>query len=231
MNPGGAGGRDPGAGPEADREVAALRESAEALGLSLDETALMRLRAYLDLLERWNRTYNLSAVRDRDGMRTQHLADCMAVVRPLRTHRGAGRLLDVGSGGGLPGVVIAALLPQWEVHCVDAVAKKAAFVSQVAGALGLPNLSAVHARVQELPASLRFDVVTARAVGSLAELVAMTRDRVAHDGVWMAMKGRRPEAEIAALPPDIEVFHVEPLQVPGLDAERCLVWMRRRSHT
>lgn len=190
-----------------------------------------RLERFLGLLARWNAAYNLSAVREPAQMRVQHLADCQAVVGPLRRHLGDGRLariLDVGSGGGLPGVVLALADPAWDVTCVDAVGKKAAFVRQVAAELGLPNLHAMHARVEGLPASAPYDVITARAFASLSELARLTRSLLAPGGVWMSMKGKRPDDEMAALPGDIEVFHVEPLTVPGLDAERCLIWMRLR---
>jgi 16S rRNA (guanine527-N7)-methyltransferase len=200
----------------------------QALGLALSEQQQVRLLAYLDLLQRWNATYNLTAVRDPASMRTQHLADCLAVVPALQRHADRGRLLDVGSGGGLPGVVIAAVLADWDVTCVDTVGKKAAFVRQVAGALGLPNLHAVHARVETIRGEL-FDLVTSRAFASLPDFVALTRQLLKPGGVWMAMKGRAPDEEMAALPPDIEVFHVEQLSVPGLEAQRCLVWMRPRS--
>lgn len=186
-----------------------------------------RLAHYLELLQRWNATYNLTAVRDPGAMRTQHLADCLAVIEPLQRQGQGGRLLDVGSGGGLPGVVIATLLPAWNVTCVDAVGKKMAFVRQVAGALPLPNLHAEHSRIESLKAQ-PFDVVTSRAFASLADFAALTRRHLAPGGVWMAMKGRVPDDEIAALPVDVEVFHVEHLHVPGLDAQRCLVWMRPR---
>jgi 16S rRNA (guanine527-N7)-methyltransferase len=134
------------------------------------------------------------------------------------------KLLDVGSGGGLPGVLIAILCPQLQVSCVDTVGKKAAFIRQAAAELGLRQLRAEHARVEQLPG--RYDVITSRAFATLADFVALTRERLAPEGLWMAMKGKRPDDEIAALPADVEVFHVEPLQVPGLDAERCLIWMR-----
>jgi len=188
-----------------------------------------RLEAYLGLLAKWNVAYNLTAVRDPVQMRTQHLADCLAVVEPLRRQLGGrpARILDVGSGGGLPGVVLALAEPAWDVSCVDAVGKKAAFVRQVAAELALPNLHAEHARVEALKAP-PFDVITARAFASLPDFVRLTRPLLADGGVWMAMKGKRPDDETAALPPDIEVFHVEPLAVPGLDAERCLIWMRPR---
>ena len=198
--------------------------------MNTDASTASRLEAYLGLLAKWNAAYNLTAVRGPAQMRLQHLADCLAVIEPLRRQLGAGepaRILDVGSGGGLPGVVLAIADPAWDVTCVDAVGKKVAFVRQVAGELALPNLRAQHARVEALEAA-PFDVITSRAFGSLADFVRWTRPRLAARGVWMAMKGRRPDDEIAALPPDVEVFHVEPLTVPSLDAERCLVWMRPR---
>jgi 16S rRNA (guanine527-N7)-methyltransferase len=189
-----------------------------------------RLERYLALLARWNATYNLTAVRDPAEMRVQHLADCLAVVEPLRRQLGAGcaaRILDVGSGAGLPGVVLALAEPAWDVTCVDTVGKKAAFVRQVAVELALPNLHAEHARVEMLKA-LPFDLITSRAFALLPDFVRLSRPLLAPGGVWMAMKGKRPDDEIAALPPDTEVFHVEHLVVPGLNAERCLVWMRPR---
>jgi 16S rRNA (guanine527-N7)-methyltransferase len=166
-------------------------------------------------------------------MLVQHLLDSLAVLGPLdrwlaEAGVGAPRLLDVGSGGGLPGVVIAVLRPAVAVTCVDTVGKKATFVRQVAAELRLPNLQARHARVEDL-AEPPFDVITARAFASLDDLVALTRSLLAPGGCWMAMKGQHPIAEIAALPANVELFHVEQLAVPGLDAERCLIWMRQRA--
>ena len=209
------------------REIAVL---SARVGVALSDDQAASMQAYLDLLERWNATYNLTAVRDRRGMLVQHLADCLAVLAPLARQTAArphGRLLDVGSGGGLPGVVIAIARPGWDVTCVDAVGKKAAFVRQVAGQLRLPGLHAVHAGVETLQAQ-PFDVVTARAFATLAELVRLTGRLLAPGGQWMAMKGRVPDEELPGVPAGVEVFHVEPLTVPGLDARRCLVWMRRR---
>lgn len=205
-----------------------LAAAAAALGLDLAADGSSKLLAYLDLLVKWNRVYNLTAIRDPAAMLVQHLVDSLAVVAPLRRHLGGGRarLLDVGSGAGLPGIVLAALMPEIGVTCIDAVGKKAAFVRQAAGELGLANLQAVHARVEDWPgASGGFDLVVSRAFASLADFVTLTQRHCA--GVWMAMKGRVPGDEIAALPPGIVVFHVERLAVPGLDAERCLVWLRR----
>ena len=213
--------------PLPDSALVSLQETAAALDLPLGAAQADTLIAYLALLERWNRTYNLTAVRDPGQMLVQHLADCMTIIGPLRRVCGdrARRLLDVGSGGGLPGVVIAALNPQIDVTCVDAVGKKAAFVRQVAAELGLRNLHAEHARVEQLKAP-SFDVVAARAFASLADFTGLTRRHLTADGCWMAMKGRRPSDELTSLPGDVEVFHVEQVTVPGLEAERCLVWMR-----
>jgi 16S rRNA (guanine527-N7)-methyltransferase len=196
----------------------------------LSEADDPRLERYLSLLAKWNAAYNLTAVRDPAQMRAQHLADCLVAVEPLRRQLGEGKpasLLDVGSGGGLPGVVLAIAEPAWDVTCIDAVGKKAAFIRQVAGELALPNLHAEHARVETLHAP-PFDLITARAFASLADFTRLTRALLAPGGVWMAMKGKRPDEELAALPPDVTAFHVEPLTVPGLQAERCLVWMRKQ---
>ena len=212
---------------------AALRSILDELGLPAESAD--RLLAYLDLLQRWNGVYNLTAVRDPQDMLRQHLADCLAVVGPLSRQVAAAvgavdrplRVLDVGSGGGLPGVVLALLCPQWQAVCVDTVGKKAAFIRQAGVELGLPNLSAEHARVEALRCP-PFDVITSRAFASLPDFIRLSRGLLAPNGVWMAMKGRAPTEELAGLPSDIDVFHVEPLPVPGLQAERCLVWMRLR---
>jgi 16S rRNA (guanine527-N7)-methyltransferase len=207
---------------------AVLRHGADALGVALTDAQLQQLVEYLALLQKWNRVYNLTAVREADEMLTHHLLDSLAVVRPLQrqTAGQACRVLDVGSGGGLPGVVLAICGPQLNVTCVDTVAKKAAFVQQVAASLRLPNLHGRHARVESLQGP--FDLVCCRAFASLPDFAVWSRSALAPGGVWMAMKGRHPQAEIDALPADVDVFHVEPLQVPGLPAERCLVWMRPR---
>lgn len=206
-----------------------LLRGAAALDVPLDETQANRLLDYLALLTKWGGVYNLTAVRAPQEMLHHHLLDSLAVVAPLRRHlqgRGleAARLLDVGSGAGLPGVVLAVCLPQLQVCCVDTVAKKAAFVQQVAGALRLPNLQGIHARVEKLQG--HFDVITSRAFASLDDFTRLSASLLAPGGTWMAMKGKEPADEIAALPSQVAVFHVEQLQVPGLDAQRCLVWMR-----
>ena len=214
-----------------DRLAIALADLNERLGLGMSSAQTDALLRFVALLQRWNATYNLTAVREPMQMLTQHLADCLAVVPALRRQLGTApepRLLDVGSGGGLPGAVLAVLHESAQVTCVDAVGKKAAFVRQVAVELGLRNLHAQHARVEQMAAPAPFDVVTSRAFASLLDFSTLTRHHLGPGGVWMAMKGKRPDDELAALPDDVEVFHVEPLDVPGLAAERCLVWMRLR---
>jgi 16S rRNA (guanine527-N7)-methyltransferase len=206
---------------------AELREGLAGLGLELDDVRIGQLMGYLDLIQKWTKVYNLTAVRDPAEMLTHHLLDCLAVVGPLRRQieERSTWLLDVGSGAGLPGVVIAICCPEVRVDCVDSVAKKAAFIQQVAATLKLANLRGLHSRVEHLTGP--YDVVSCRAFASLPDFVAWSSGVLAEQGVWLAMKGRRPDEEIAALPADVEVFHVEQLQVPGLDAQRCIVWMRR----
>jgi 16S rRNA (guanine527-N7)-methyltransferase len=209
-----------------------LQQGLEALGLALPEAALDKLLAYQALIARWNKTYNLTAVRDPQDMLVQHLLDCLAIVRPLAAGAPAAasaglRVLDVGSGAGLPGVVLAICQPTWYVSCVDTVAKKASFIRQAGLELGLPNLVALHQRVENLPAA-GYDLITSRAFASLADFVTLSRTQLATGGCWAAMKAKLTPAETAAIPADVEVQEVLPLHVPGLDAERCLVWLRLR---
>ena len=208
-----------------------LRAGLQTLDLALDEAQITALLDYVDLIQKWTRVYNLTAVRDPQDMLTHHLLDSLAVVRPLRQQLAAlgrdesVRVLDVGAGAGLPGVVLAICCPAMTVHCVDTVAKKAAFVQQAAVSLKLPRLRGIHARVESLTEP--YDVVCSRAFASLADFTQWSIGALAPQGVWVAMKGKHPQAELLALDPGVQVFHVEPLQVPCLDAERCLVWMRR----
>jgi 16S rRNA (guanine527-N7)-methyltransferase len=224
-----------------------LSKGLNTLGLTIAPNQQHQLLTYVDLIQKWNKVYNLTAVRDPSEMLTHHLLDSLAVVAPLRRHTGGqpARVLDVGSGAGLPGTVLAIVCPELAVTCVDTVAKKAAFIQQAAVTLKLPNLRGVHARVEELK-DKPFDIVTSRAFSSLVDFVSLTKFHVKQAaphvttgqreepsvagegaGVWMAMKGKHPADELAALPKDVAVFHVEPLDVPGLGAERCLVWMRK----
>jgi 16S rRNA (guanine527-N7)-methyltransferase len=203
-----------------------LRSGAKALNLNLSDEQIQRLLGYMALIQKWTKVYNLTAVRDPADMLTHHLLDSLTAIAPLSRHtQGQPRkVLDVGSGGGLPGVVLAICMPELNVTCVDTVAKKAAFVQQVAVSLKLPNLRGIHARVESLTDP--YDVICSRAFASLPDFVTWSRSALAEGGVWMAMKGKHPQDEIDALPADVKVFHVEPLTVPGLDVERCMVWMK-----
>lgn len=226
---------------------AALTRGLDELALALPGDAVERLLNYLTMISRWNRVYNLTSVRDPQDMLTQHLLDCLAIIHPLRRwaaqaagepvvsvgQGGAGplptlRVLDVGSGAGLPGVVLAITQPDWAVTCVDTVSKKASFIRQVAAELGLPNLTATHQRVEAM-AGAGFGLITCRAFASLADFIQLSRSRLAPGGLWVAMKAKLSDREREAVPKDVDMFHVEPITVPGLNAERCLVWMRPRS--
>ncbi|OYU11320.1 MAG: 16S rRNA (guanine(527)-N(7))-methyltransferase RsmG [Comamonadaceae bacterium PBBC1] len=203
-----------------------LRSGVKALGLELLDGQIRSLLDYVALIQKWNKVYNLTALRDPADMLTHHLLDSLTAVGPLTRHTQgkALRVLDVGSGGGLPGVVLAVCMPELNVSCVDTVAKKAAFVQQVAVSLKLPNLRGLHARVESLTDP--YQVICSRAFASLPDFVTWSRSALDERGVWMAMKGKHPQDEIDALPSDVSVFHVEPLKVPGLDVERCMIWMK-----
>jgi len=205
----------------------------ESLRLNVAEPQQRQLLSYMALIQKWNKVYNLTALRQAQEILTHHLLDSLSAVSPLLGHiaktkgdANAGiELLDVGSGGGLPGVVIAICCPNIRVTCVDTVSKKAAFVQQVAASLRLSNLRGVHARVESLTGP--YDLICSRAFASLPDFVSWSAAALSDGGVWMAMKGKLPEAEMAGLPSFAEVFHVEQLQVPGLEADRCMVWMKK----
>lgn len=209
-----------------------LKSGVTELGLSLSDTQIGQLLDYLALIQKWTKVYNLTAVRDPAEMLTHHLLDSLAVIQPLRQQLagrqpedGRGfRLLDVGSGAGLPGVIIAICCPDVAVSCVDTVAKKATFIQQAALTLKLSNLKGLHARVENL--NDHYDVVSSRAFASLVDFTSWSRSALAPAGIWMAMKGKRPADELAVLPAGVGVFHVEQLSVPGLGAERCIVWLQ-----
>ena len=208
-----------------------LRAGLRALALDLSDMQIHQLLDYQDLIGKWTKVYNLTAVRDPAEMLTHHLLDSLAVIAPLNRHlQQAGleqgsNLLDVGSGAGLPGVVMAICCPTVAVTCVDTVAKKAAFIKQAALALKLSNLMGLHARVESIDTP--FDVICSRAFASLPDFTQFSSSALAAQGVWMAMKGKHPADELAALPETVKMFHVEQLQVPGLDAERCIVWIQK----
>ena len=206
------------------------------LGLQADAAAAAKLLDYLAQMQRWNPTYNLTPICDPQQMLVQHLFASLPAVGPFSEALGApgtpAKIYDVGSGGGLPGVVLAVMRPEWSVTCIDAVEKKTAFVRQMSGALALPNLQARHARIETLePAGC--NIVTSRAFASLEDFAMLAGRHVDNDGTLVAMKGKVPDDEIQALHArgEWQVDHIQPLQVPELQAERCLIWMRRSQGT
>lgn len=210
----------------------ALEQGIATLGLELSSAQVDLLLEFLALLQKWNKVYNLTAVRDPQEMLTHHLLDSLAAVPPLMRHLAsaalpAPKLLDVGSGGGLPAVVFAICLPGLDVSCVDTVGKKVAFVQQVAASLRLRNLHGIQSRVEQL--SQKYDVVSCRAFAALQDFTGWSAQTLQADGIWLAMKAKKPDEELALLPASVQVLSIESLTVPGLDAERCIVWMQQRS--
>lgn len=190
-----------------------------ALGLSLPADAANKLLAYQALLEKWNRVYNLTAVREAERMVSHHLLDSLAAVPYFK----GGTVLDVGSGGGLPGIPLAIGRPEIQVTLIDSVAKKTAFLLQAKAELGLANLHVVTGRVEDYHPATAFDVVTSRAFSDLREFVTLTRHLLEPGGRWLAMKGLYPHEELVVLPPDVKVSADYELDVPGLEAHRHLI--------
>lgn len=204
-----------------------LARGLEGLGLPSDERTVTLLGCFADLLLRWNRTYNLTAIREESEVVTHHLLDSAALVPMIaKIAPEAKTLLDVGSGGGLPAVPTALLRPDLSVHAVDTVKKKVTFLQQAQIELGLKNFRAHHARVENLRLS-PFDVITSRAFASLADFTSLTEHLLKPSGLWFAMKGVVPEEEIAALPGFVRVREILPMTVPGLHESRHLIVMER----
>ena len=196
-----------------------LAQGLAAMGLEVPAAAQEKLLAYAALLEKWNKTYSLTALRGADKAVSHHLLDSLAVL----PHVPAGTLLDVGSGGGMPGIPLAIVLPELAVTLIDSNSKKTAFLRQAAIELRLSNVNVHCGRVEQYHPSLPFSAITSRAFAELTDFVVLSRHLLAADGVWLAMKGVRPETEIAALPAGVRVRAVHPLQVPGVEGERHVV--------
>ena len=203
-----------------------LRSGLQALSLELSTDQQKQLLDFLALLLKWNKVYNLTSIRQAEDMLTHHVMDCLAAVAAVKQAAPqALSLLDVGSGGGLPSVVFAIVCPHLQVTAVDAVAKKAAFIETVAHTLKLANLKGIHSRVELLEET--FDLVVSRAFASLKDFTAWSDKALLSGGKWAAMKGKVPEEEMAELPAHIQIQHIQTLEVPGLDAQRCLIWLER----
>ncbi|MCP3717934.1 16S rRNA (guanine(527)-N(7))-methyltransferase RsmG [Paraburkholderia sp. CNPSo 3281] len=212
----------------ADRDALArlLKEGAEALGVELAERQHEQLLDYVALLAKWNAVYNLTAIRDPRQMLIQHILDSLSIVPHLPTRADA-TVLDVGSGGGLPGIVLAIVRPDWQVTLNDIVQKKSAFQSQAKAELALANLSVVTGRVESLRPGMevpkKFDLIVSRAFADLADFVTLARHLVVEGGAIWAMKGVHPEDEIERLPTGTRALNTIRLSVPMLDAERHLI--------
>lgn len=197
-------------------QAALLAAGIAKMGLDVSRETQDKLLQYLSLLNKWNKVYNLTAVRDPLQMVTLHLLDSLSVLPYVKTKN----LLDVGSGGGLPGIVLAICLPNLQVTTIDAVQKKTIFMRQVKGELGLNNLEVVHARVENYQPSEKFEAIISRAFSEIALLIKLTHHLLVENGKWLAMKGQVPHDELAGLTFKNKII---PLQVAGLDAERHLL--------
>lgn len=205
-------------------DPARLAQTASVAGLTLTAAQCERLVRYCELLFKWNRTHNLTAIDDTEQALTHHLLDSLSLVRWFeQPEHHAARVLDVGSGGGLPGIPLAIACPRLQVTLLDKVQKKVAFLTQAKVDLELSNVVAVAARVEHWRAPAPFDVIVSRAFASLADFVSLTRHLLAAEGRWLAMKGQRPVQEVTQLPSDITVVDILRLDVPGLNEARHLV--------
>jgi 16S rRNA (guanine527-N7)-methyltransferase len=193
------------------------------LGLNVPDSAQQKLLAFRDLLLKWNKTYNLTALRDPAQAISHHLLDSLAILPQLD----GGNLLDVGSGGGLPGIPLAIARPELQICMVDTVQKKTTFLQQAVIELGLKNVTVNHARVEEMQG--QYAQITSRAFAELGLFVSLTRHLLAPNGRWLAMKGIRPDDELKGLSADIVVEAIIPLTVPGLGAERHLIILKAGS--
>jgi 16S rRNA (guanine527-N7)-methyltransferase len=201
----------------------ALKTGISQMNLDLNEAQVEKLLDYLALLNKWNSVYNLTSVRDPMQMVTLHLLDSLAAVPAFK---GAANVLDVGAGGGLPGMVLAISRPDMKVSMIDTVHKKTAFLNQVKAELELGNVTVYTKRVEQLEVKTKFDVITSRAFADLSDFVNWSGHLLAEGGQFIALKGTAPAEERERLPEPWKVQKLEPLAVPGLEAERHLVFIQ-----
>lgn len=209
-----------------DRELLTgmLLEGLKSLPLSLSNEQVDKMIAYLALLSKWNSVYNLTSVRDPKEMVRQHLLDSLSAAHAFKD---AKNVLDVGSGGGLPGMILAITYPQLRISMIDTVSKKTAFLTQAKAELGLSNVTVHTGRVEALVVEQKFDVITSRAFSELCNFVNWSGHLLADGGQFLAMKGIAPNQEIERLPAGWEMTRIEPLSVPGLDVERHLIYIKK----
>ncbi|MDO5666869.1 MAG: 16S rRNA (guanine(527)-N(7))-methyltransferase RsmG [Alcaligenaceae bacterium] len=209
-----------------------LSQAAEKMHLTLDDKQKQDILLYLELIQKWNKTYNITAIKNAEQILIQHIFDSLSVIPALQkkidstTER---TVLDVGSGGGLPGVIIAICCPQWHVTCIDAVEKKTSFITMVAGRLGLENLRSKHVRIEDY-VSAEADLVISRAFASLSDFANWSGHTVNEHGFLAAMKGHYLEDEVSELQQNSDwcLSSWQKIEVPDMDAERCLIWMSKK---
>lgn len=211
-----------------DQLLTRLADGARTLRLALNDRQLSQLMEYLGLLQKWNGVYNLTAVRDPAQMVTQHLLDSLAAVPAFDASQ---RVLDVGAGGGLPGIVLAIARPDLEITLIDTVHKKTAFLTQVKAELGLVNVTVRTGRVEQLQVQTPFDTITSRAFAELKDFVTWSSHLLSQEGSFIALKGIYPVDEIGRLPQGWTAASVQALAVPGLDAERHIVRIQKAEAT
>jgi 16S rRNA (guanine527-N7)-methyltransferase len=205
-----------------------LKAAALELNLPLPKTACERLLHFIRLLDQWNKTYNLTAVREPQEQLVQHLFDSLSIANCLDTHLSAkADLWDIGSGAGLPGLPLAILWPERHMTTIDSVGKKIAFQNHAIASLGLKNATAVHGRVEQQSTAHPADMIVCRAFSSLAQFALSCTPLVGPNTILAAMKGKLPETEIAELPPSWQILNIVPLKVPELEAERHLIMIRQ----
>lgn len=219
------------------KQLEQLEQACEVLALTPTDEQKSQLLEYLSQLLKWNQTYNLTAIRDPEQALIQHVFDSLAVIKPIMEyffehHIKQATILDVGSGAGLPAVILGIMLPTSQICCVDPVDKKMTFVRQVVGILKLSNVEAIHNRVENLEFG-PYDVVISRAFARLEDFANLAGSKVKTKGLLLAMKGKHPQEEIESLENKTRwiVEKIEPVKVPQLDAQRCLVWMKDKGTT
>lgn len=212
---------------EHTRFVDELKQGATLLGVDLSDAQQEQLIAYLALLNKWNKAYNLTAVRDPAEMVSRHLLDSLSVAPHVE--QSGSRWLDVGSGGGMPGIPLAILFPERLFTLLDSNGKKTRFLTQVKLELKLDNVEVVHSRVEQFKPEQAFTGITSRAFSSLADFANWTRHLGNSDTYWLAMKGVQPDDELQALPADFQLARCLVLKVPGCQGQRHLLILRRTS--
>ncbi|MGK9066422.1 16S rRNA (guanine(527)-N(7))-methyltransferase RsmG [Stutzerimonas chloritidismutans] len=212
---------------KADRYAEELNQGARELGVDLSADQQSCLLGYMALLVKWNKAYNLTAVREPAEMVSRHLLDSLSIVPEVAS--GGDRWLDVGSGGGMPGIPLAIMFPERHFTLLDSNGKKTRFLTQVKLELKLANVEVVHTRVEAFQPTLPFTGITSRAFSSLSDFASWTRHLGDSETCWLAMKGVQPDDELQALPTDFDLQSCQVLKVPGCQGQRHLLILRRTS--